>query len=67
MIEDPSDHDWVFDTGNHLDNAAALLTGFDTHLECALEALRPRHGGAVLGERFGFVGGSFTAPGRCPI
>jgi len=35
MIEDPSDHDWVFDTGNHLDNAAALLTGLDIDPEQA--------------------------------
>ena len=35
MIEDPSDHDWVFDTGNHLDNAAALLSRFDIDLDHA--------------------------------
>jgi hypothetical protein len=33
MIEDPTDHDWVLDAGNHLDRVATLLTCFDIDLE----------------------------------
>jgi hypothetical protein len=29
MIEGPSDHDWIFDAGNHLDSAAAPIENFD--------------------------------------
>jgi hypothetical protein len=35
MIENPSDEDRVFDTGDHLDGAAALLAGFDVDIEYA--------------------------------
>jgi|GEM_PF-2908549 len=35
MIENPSDDDRAFDTGDHLDSAAALLSGFDIDLEDA--------------------------------
>ncbi len=47
MVRHLFDDDWVFDAGNHLDRAAALLTGFDIDLEYAsssnadVEALVP--------------------------
>jgi hypothetical protein len=47
MIENPSDDDRAFDTCDHLDSAAALLSGFDIDLEdvssprAAVEAFLP--------------------------
>jgi hypothetical protein len=34
-VQNLFDDDWVFDAGNHLDRAAALLAGFDIDLEYA--------------------------------
>ena len=67
MVQDLSDDNGVFDTGDHLDGAAALLTGFDIDLEHAFEALSPSHGGVALGGGFDLVAGPFTAPGRCHL
>ncbi len=65
MLKDLFDGRRIFDTGNHLDRTAALLTGLDIDLELTFEALRRGHGGVALGGEFDLVGGLFAAPGRC--
>ena len=67
MVEDLSDDDGVFDTGNHFNRSTALFTGFDIDGEYAFEALGPGHGGMALVGCCVFVGRSFTAPGRCDL
>ena len=44
MVQNPFHDLQLFDTGDHFDGTAALLTGFDIDLEHAFEALRPAHG-----------------------
>ena len=40
MIQDLFDDRWVFNTGDDLDGAAALLAGFDIDSETALQKSR---------------------------
>ena len=55
MMENLSDDDWVFDTGNHFNSTTALLAAFDIDLEHAFESLSPRHGSMALSGCLGLV------------
>ena len=65
MIEDLSDHRWIFDARDDLDRTPTMLAGQDVDLEYTLQPLGPRHRDVVRG--FGFVAGlglASAAPGR---
>ena len=64
VVQDPPHHRWVLDRGNHVDGAAALITGLDVDLEHALEALRPGHRGAALSRGLGLGGLSLATACR---
>ncbi len=46
--EDLINYHWIFDAGDDLDVAAAVLAGLDVDVENALEPLRPAHGGPAF-------------------
>ena len=58
MFEDVTDDGGVFDTGDDLYGATAVLADFDVDLEDALEALCPSHRPMAFGRGLGWIAAS---------
>ena len=61
VLENLFDDSRVFNTGNHFNGTATMLTGFNVDIEYSLQPLRPSHGSVSLYRRPCFTfRGSFT-------